>query len=70
MHEFCDIFEIVSPMHCCVELIPKGLELEDVSIECWIGLVELVLGSLFLVAGGWMISADDGVSVVASNSSA
>ncbi|KRY40492.1 hypothetical protein T01_16285 [Trichinella spiralis] len=31
-----------------------------------IGLVELVLGSLFLVAGGWVISADDGVSAVAS----
>ncbi|XP_003370601.1 putative TRAP dicarboxylate transporter, DctM subunit [Trichinella spiralis] len=31
-----------------------------------IGLVELVLGSLFLVAGGWVISVDDGVSAVAS----
>ncbi|KRZ49913.1 hypothetical protein T02_4933 [Trichinella nativa] len=34
-----------------------------------IGMVELVLGSLFLVAGGWVISADDDVSVVASSSS-
>ncbi|KRX59186.1 hypothetical protein T09_14549 [Trichinella sp. T9] len=55
MHEFCDIFEIFSPMHCCVELIPKGLELEDVSVECWIGMVELVLVSWFLVAGGWFV---------------
>ncbi|KRX69683.1 hypothetical protein T06_13118 [Trichinella sp. T6] len=34
-----------------------------------IGMVELVLGSLFLVAGGWVISADDDVSAVASSSS-
>ncbi|KRY45338.1 hypothetical protein T03_1252 [Trichinella britovi] len=32
-----------------------------------IGLVELVLGLLFL-AGGWVISADDGVSAAASRS--
>ncbi|KRZ58606.1 hypothetical protein T02_7665 [Trichinella nativa] len=31
-----------------------------------IGLVELVLGLLFLVAVGWVISADDGISAAAS----
>ncbi|KRX57510.1 hypothetical protein T09_4675 [Trichinella sp. T9] len=58
MHEFSDVFEIFSSMHCCVELIPKGLELEDVS---------LVLG-LLLLAGGWVISADDGFPAAASKS--
>ncbi|KRX61111.1 Ubiquitin-conjugating enzyme E2 1 [Trichinella sp. T9] len=33
MHEFGDIFEVFSPVHYCIKLIPEGPELEDVSTE-------------------------------------
>ncbi|KRX13274.1 hypothetical protein T07_12337 [Trichinella nelsoni] len=35
MHEFRDIFEVFPSVDRCIELIPEGLELENISIEGW-----------------------------------